>query len=377
MTRRSFLAALPAAAIAQSPSPGTQIYDLLLKNGHVLDPKNGRNGRLDVAVVAGKIARVAPDLPAAHARLVVEAQGCYLTPGLIDIHAHVDEQAEGNSLQPDHHALTNGVTTVVDAGDAGHRDFEAYQRRTLARSRTRVLAWLNISAGGITAADGPFDAAPCAAAIQKHSRFLVGVRAGKAEAIGPAVEAAKAAGVPVLSDVYSPALRPGDIFSGAYPEKGPADARAGRERGVLLDTSSFWFRTAAPALRSGLLPDTISTNLNKANFLLERTDMMPTLSKFLNLGLTVEQLIERVTVNAAKAIRRPDLGHLGEGAPADLALLAVEEGSFGFLDAGHRRLPGGRRLRCVLTARAGRVVFDADGLSLTEWTHAGPYSNYK
>ena len=375
MTRRSFLTAFSAASLARAQSP--QIYDLLLKNGHVLDPKNSRNGRMDVAVVAGKIARVAPDLPAAHARLVVEAAGYYVTPGLIDIHAHVDERAEGPSLQPDHHALTNGVTTVVDAGGVGPRDFEAYQRRTLARSRTQVLAWLNISAGGIAAAAGPFDPAPCAAVAQKYARYIVGIRAGQADAIAPAVEAAKIAGVPVLSDVYSSGLRSGDIFSGAYPEKGPGDARAARDRGVLLDTSSFWFRTAGPALRAGLLPDTISTNLNKENFLLERTDMMPTLSKFLNLGLTVEQLIERVTVNAAKALRRPELGHLSEGASADLALLALEKGAYGFLDAGHTRLPADRRLRCVLTARAGRVVFDADGLSLTEWTHAGPYSNYK
>jgi dihydroorotase len=105
--------------------------------------------------------------------------------------------------------------------------------------------------------------------------------------------------------------------------------------------------------------------------------MMNTLSKFLNLGMTLEQVIERVTVNAARAIRRAELGQLREGASADLAVLRLEKGKFGFVDAGHTRLTGDRRLRCVLTVRAGRVVWDSEGLSMTEWTHAGPYSNYK
>jgi predicted amidohydrolase len=324
LTRRRWLAALPWAGAAWAQQ-GPAIYDLLLKNGHVLDPKNRRNGRLDVAVAGGKIVRVAPNLPAAHAKLVVEAGDYYVTPGLIDIRAHFHPSAEGEALQPDHHALTNGVTTAVTpvALPSGARG-----GRGEGGVRTRLIAWT------------------------------------------------KAAGQPVLSE--SPeGLREGDILTGIYGRTGIEGAKTARQRGVLLDTGSFWFRVAAPAVREGFLPDTISTNLHKGNILLERANMMTTLSKFLNLGLTVEQLVERTTVNAARAIRRPELGHLDEGAAADIAVLALDKGKFGFVDAGHARLDGDRRLRCVLTVRAGRVVWDADGLSLTEWTHAGPYSNFR
>jgi dihydroorotase len=154
-----------------------------------------------------------------------------------------------------------------------------------------------------------------------------------------------------------------------------------RKRGVLFDvghgSGSFWFRIAVPAIEQGFLPDTISTDIHKDSIMLPRANMITTMSKFLNIGLTMEQVIERTTVNAARAIRRADIGTLSEGAVADVAVLEMEKGRFAFLDSGHGKLIGDKRLRCVLTVRNGRVLWDTDGLSLDEWRAAGPYSNYR
>ena len=146
---------------------------------------------------------------------------------------------------------------------------------------------------------------------------------------------------------------------------------------MLFNAGSFSFRIAAPALKRGLLPDTISTDMDRDSILLPRAEMMTTLSKFLNLGMTLDQLIERSTVNPARAIRRTDLGTLSEGAVADVALIEIQNGKFGFLDAGHARLPADRRLNCVLTVRDGAIVWDSEGLAATDWIKAGPYSNFK
>ncbi len=154
-----------------------------------------------------------------------------------------------------------------------------------------------------------------------------------------------------------------------------------RKRGVLFDvghgSGSFWFRIAVPAIEQGFLPDTISTDIHKDSIMLPRANMITTMSKFLNIGMTLEQVIERSTVNPAKAIRRPELGNLSEGSVADIAVLELQKGQFAFLDSGHGKLIGDKRLRCVLTVRNGKVVWDTEGLSLTDWSNAGPYSNFR
>jgi len=386
ISRRDWLAGLalaPAAPAiwAQAREP---IYDLLLKNGLLIDPRNNRHGRFDVAVVGDKIARVAPNLPAARARRVVEAGDYYLTPGLIDLHTHFDAGGADLNLQPDHHALPSGVTTAVDAGSTGAGNFEAFRTRTMARSRTRLLAWLNIAANGLAGTAAKLDAAGCASMAKSHPAAVVGIIASAAETAERAIEAARSAGLPVMverapGDPVLARLEAGDIVTTAFGPKADVSdpARAAQKRGILFDTGSFWFRVAVPAVKQGFLPDIISTNINKESILLTRANMVTTLSKFLNIGLTIEQLIERSTVAPARAIRRPELGHLGEGSVADIALLEIEKGKFGFLDSGHTRLLGDRRIRCVLTVRAGRVVWDTEGLSLTDWSAAGPYSNFR
>jgi predicted amidohydrolase len=287
-----------------------QVYDLLLKNGHVIDPANHRNGRFDVAISGDKIARVAPGVPAAHARVVIEAGDYTIAPGLIDIDAHFNAAAQGRNLEPDYNSLPYGVTTAVDAGDSTPKDFEEFKRRVIDRSKTRVLAFLDPSG----------DDAGAATMIGRYPRILVGKR---------------------------------------------------------IDRRALVFRDAALAIKQRQLPEIIDTGLDSENVLLQRANMMTTASKYLNLGMTLDQIVERTTMNPAREIHRTDLGTLSEGAVADIAMIETQSGKFGFVDAANTRLEGDRRLRCVLTIRNGKVVWDSEGLAAPDWIQAGPYSNYK
>lgn len=365
-----------------APAGAQQVYDLLLKNGNVIDPANRRTGRLDVAVIGNRIARVAADLPAAHARVAIDASDYYVTPGLIDIHAHFYAGAEP-ILQPDHNSLPNGVTTAVDAGGADSKTFDDFKRKVIDPAKTRVLAFLNV-------ANDLADPGPAARMIQKYRDTIVGIKT-TADAADLAVKAAQLSGTVVMVDLQPEStVRPGDIQTQIYSrlvpllyagQNVPPWMEEARKRGVLFDvghgSSGFWFRIAAPAIRQGFLPDTISTGIDRESALLPRATMMDVLSKFLNIGLTLEQVVERSTAKPARAIRRPDLGTLSEGAIADIALLQLQKGSFGYLDSGHAKLMGDRKLRCVLTIRNGAIVWDSEGLSAPDWVKAGPYSNFK
>jgi len=406
--RRTIIAAL---AVFLAPSTGQEIYDLLLKNGHVIDPKSGRNDRFDVAIIGKKIAHIGQNLPATHARNAVDVSQYYVTPGLIDIHAHFDAQGAGLNLQPDHTALSNGVTTAVDAGSCGWKNFEAFKEKVIDRSKTRLLAFLNIAGAGAYGDVDELDPGAAARMVRRHPDILVGitaahVEAGRREALNRAVKAAELSKTPLMV-AYHPQsgseyrelilkhLRPGDIQTHCYGlllplldagKKVLPHVWEARRRGILFDVGhgagGFWFRVAVPAIQQEFLPDTISTDVNKESIMLPRADTMTTMSKFLNMGLTLEQVLERATVNPARAIRRPELGMLSEGAIADLAVLELRRGRFGFLDSGHGKLIGDKKLFCVLTLRNGEVVWDAEGLTQPEWKNAsGPYdlfySNFK
>jgi len=376
---------------ALSPAGAQQIYDLLLKNGNVIDPANHRSGRMDVAVAGNKIARVAPGLPAAHARVVIDASQYYVTPGLVDINGHFDAGNTGRNVQPEHNSLPYGVTTVVDAGGSDAKTFEVFKTEVISHSKTRVLAFLDIAGG---------DPAEVSGVARKYRDTIVGIRTSP-EGVDRAVKAAELSGTIVLVDFPSnfsgdykdsvlKRLRAGDLQTQVYGRTVPQlDAGQkiqpwmweARKRGVLFDvghgSSGLWFRIAVPAIRQGFTPDTISTGLDRESAMLPRATMTNVLSKFLDMGMTLEQLVERTTSNPARAIHRPDLGALTEGAPADIALLEIQRGNFGFLDSGHAKLMGDQRLRCVLTLRNGAVVWDSDGLAATDWIKAGPYSNFK
>ncbi|MBI1789132.1 MAG: amidohydrolase/deacetylase family metallohydrolase [Acidobacteria bacterium] len=387
------------------------MYDLLLKNGRVIDPANRRSGRMDIAVKGNRIARVAPDLPAAQARVVVDCSQYYVTPGLIDIHAHFDSQGAPHNLNPDHNALRFGVTTAVDAGSSGWKNFENFKKRVIDRAQTRVLALLNIVGAGMY---GPaveddvkeMDAEAAARMARKYRNDIVGIKCAHYqppdwENVDRARAAAEKSGTVLMVDFHPKPgrgyrqlilehMRPGDIHTHVYGRLTPQLDAAGklepymweaRKRGVLFDvghgSGSFWFRIAVPAIQQGFLPDTISTDLHKSSVMLPRATMITTMAKFLNIGLTLDQVIERATVNPAKAIRRPELGTLSEGAVADIAVIELERGQFAFLDSGHGKHLGDRNLRCVLTVRNGRIVWDSEGLSVSDWQAAGPYSNFK
>jgi dihydroorotase len=396
-----------------------QIYDLLLQNGHVIDPSTGRNGRYDIAIVGERIARIAVNLPARQAKTTVDASAYFVTPGLIDLHAYVNSQAvyrQGDpstswrNVNPDHNALRHGVTTVVDGGSTGWKSFEAFKRLVVDRSRVRVLAFLNIVAGGML--EGQAAVAPSDLQVDKtvetarhHLDTIVGIRSPHLRGVGldgveRSIRAAELMGGVALVEYlekdgfeYRSALdriRAGDLITHTFGLTTPVlDSKGNlstaltgaRKRGVLFDlghgTRGFWFRNAVPAARQGFLPDVLSTGMDKTSLLLPRADMMTTLSKFLNIGVTIEELVARVTTRAARAIKRPELATLREGGLADIAVIEMQTGRFGFLDAGESRLQGDRRLRAVLTIRNGQVVWDSEGLSRTDWSKAGPYSNYR
>ncbi len=399
------------AAAATFPLPAQEIIDVLLKNGHVIDPHNERNGRFDIAIVGEKIVRVGQGIPASHAKKVVDVSEFYVTPGLIDLHTHFDAQGAWLNLQPDHHALTNGVTTAVDAGSSGWKGFEKFKETTIDKAKTRVLALLNIVAAGMYGEEvendvNQLDVDGAVRMVKKYPEIIVGMKTAHYEppdweAVDRAVEAAEKSNTVLMVD-FRPKpdrdypelilehMRPGDIHTHMYSrnfswldenKKVKSYMWAARKRGVLFDVGhgngSFYFRIAAPALKAGFLPDTISTDIHKRSIMLPRANMATTMSKFLNLGLTLEQIIERTTVNPARAIRRTELGTLSEGAEADIAVFRLKHGEFGFLDSGRAKMIGDKKLFCVLTVRKGEIVWDTEGLAATEFTQAGPYTNFR
>ncbi len=403
--------ALPLLLLALAPANAQQTYDLLLKGGHVLDAKNGRNERLDIAVAGGRIARVAPRISSRLARKTVDVSDYYVTPGLIDIHAHFDVQGAPLCIDPDHNTLRYGVTTAVDAGSSGAKGFEDFKAKVIDKAAVRLLAFLNIVSAGMYGGKveddvNEMDVAAAVRMVKKYPDTIVGIKTAHYqpadwEAIDRAVRAAEESNSVLMVDFHPKPgrgyeelilqhMKPGQIHTHFYGRLTPQldeNKRVqnymweARRRGILFDvghgSGSFWFRIAAPAIQQGFLPDTISTDLHTGSVMLPRATQIGVMSKLLNIGMTLEQVIERSTYNPAKAIRRLDLGHLSEGAVADIAVIELERGKFAFLDSGHGKLTADRNLRCAMTVRAGKVVWDADGLAAEEWRYAGPYSNYK
>jgi len=424
--RRLFLpvAALPIFVLTPSRGPEAQAprYELLIKGGHVIDPANHIDGVTDIAVSGGKIAAVEKDIPASAAGKVVDASGLYVTPGLVDIHFHVgnggaplnwfDPEArshEGPLGIPADLALASGVTTVVDAGTAGAETFLQEKEWVMDHAKVRVLAFLNIvgngMSGGLEQSVYQMDPKRCADTIKKYSDLIVGVKTAHYWANAPwdgehtpwaavdrAIECAAATDRPVMydfwprpdrtyADLILKKARPGDIHTHVFAQQFPIILPDGklnpilaeaRGRGVIFDVGhgagSFWFRNAVPAVKQGFIPDSMSTDLHTGNYnILSLADVI---SKFRAMGVPLDDLIRRSTVNPASEIRRPDLGTLSVGREADIAVLEEQHGRFDYVDCGFARLSGNVRITARMTVRAGRIVYDPSGLSMVEWEKA-------
>jgi len=382
-------------------------YDLLIQGGHVIDPKNGIDDIRDVAILNGRIVQVAQGLPAEVARTVIDAKGLYVSPGWIDIHVHVyagtglRALTGDQSVYPDGFSFRTGVTTMVDAGTAGWRNFPDFKERVIDRARTRVLAFLNICGVGMApfGENNPADMDPAGAVYvaRQYPELIVGFKVAHYDQpdwldIDRAIEAGKATGLPVMVDfgwtggdrtiekLLREKLRPGDIYTHCYSghrdellpsgELNPA-MWDGRKRGILFDVGhgagSFYWNIAVPALKAGFRPDTISTDLHTSSMNAGMKDLPNVMSKLLNLGVPLKDVIRMVTWSAAQAIRHPELGSLDVGTEADVTVFALEQGQFGFVDAAGARMDGTQRLRPEVTIRAGRVVWDLNGRASVDW----------
>lgn len=381
------------------------MYDLLLKGGHVIDPANAVDEAADVAIADSRVVALGPGLDPGMSKRTIDVSGHYVVPGLIDMHVHAFGYKA--SLPPDVHALSNGATTVVDAGGAGWRSYDAFWEQVISRSRVRVLAFLNIVDAGMVDEVEQYVPAmspgPCAEMIQRHHGVLVGVKVAHFmgtswEAVDRAVAAGAESDTPVMvdfrprpgrsyADLLLEHLRPGDIHTHMYAQHIPLLDEsdrvcdymwAARKRGVFFDlghgAGSFWWRIAAPAVEQGFVPDTLGTDLHTASALGPNALLLPTMSKMLCLGMKLPEVIAGATTMPARVIRRTDLGALGLGATADVAVLQMVEGRVGMVDSGGARHWGDKQLRCLLTLQGGKVVWDPTGLASPDWQSAGRYT---
>ncbi len=392
-----------------SPLLAQEKYDLLIKGATVVDQKNNLHEVHDVAIRNHKIAAIEKNIPASDAAKTINAEGLYLTPGFVDIHTHVyagtglrNAYDGDNSVYPDGFTFRSCVTTVADAGSSGYKNFPDFKDRIIDRAKTRVFAFLSIVGSGM----GPspteqntndMDSAAAAAMAKKFPGLIVGIKTAHFEspewtAVDRALEAGAAAQIPVMVDfgVFRPErpyeqlvtkkLRPGDISTHMYIDYIPmldADGKVrsylfdAKKRGVIFDVGhgggSFDFRQAYPAVHQGFLPDSISTDLHVGSMNAGLKDMTNVMSKFLNLDMKLEDVIQRSTSNPAREIHHDELGQLSAGSDADIALLSLEKGNFGFVDSLGGKLMGSQKLVCQMTIRNGLIVWDLNGLAREDW----------
>src|SRR3984957_6898268 len=386
-------------------------YDLLLSNGHVLDDKNHINAIMDVEIKDGRVAKVAAHISPADALKNIDVKGLYVTPGLIDLHVHVyagtgerNSYAGDNSVPPDGFTFRVGVTTVVDAGCSGWRNFEDFKDRIIDRSKTRVFAMLNIVGAGMrgdkyeqNTAD--MDGKATAAMALTYPQTTVGIKT--AHFGGPewtpveqAVIAGTIANIPVMVDfgtdrptrpiydLMTQKLRPGDIYTHMYSglrheqdpvTLGPSKAFIeGRKRGIYFDVGqgggSFKWSLAVPMIKAGFIPDSISTDLHITSMNAAMKDELNVADKIMAVNVPLKEVVAEMTSHPAHEIRHEELGNLSEGAIADVAVLRVENGNFGFTDMVNRRLDGKQKLICELTIKDGKIVYDLNGISADLWT---------
>ena len=386
-----------------------QTYDIVIKGGKLIDPKNNINELMDVAVKDGKISLIAKNIDEKEGIQAVNAKGLYITPGLVDIHVHVfygtniDQQyMDGpNAVVPDGFTFRVGVTTVVDAGSSGWRTFPAFKRQTINKSQTRVLAFLNIVGEGMRGF--PFEQntkdmdSKVTSEFAKNNKEIVGIKLAHYEGndwtgVDRAAEAGRLADMPVMIDLggstpplsleelFMKHLRPGDIYTHCF-----AQLASGRDyivdiqtnkvklftleafkRGIIFDVGyggiSFAFSQAIPAIKSGFYPNSISTDLHIGSMNGAMKDMLTTMSKFMAMGMDLQSVIKASTWAPAQEIKHEELGNLSVGSGADIAILNIRKGKFGLFDYTGTKIETDKKLECEMTIRAGKIVYDLNGI---------------
>ena len=375
-------------------------YDLLLTNGHILDPSQNIDSIADIAFKDGKVQEISSTLDKEKASQIKDVSGKLVTPGLIDLHTHIYWGGTSIGIDPTDYARRCGTTTMIDAGTAGAGNFAGFKAHIIEPCEPRILAYLNISFAGIFAFSDTvmigesedirlLHPRACLNVAKLHKDFLVGikVRVG-AKASGSmghapldiALEVAEEAGLPVMchldwpppntKDVVS-RLRPGDVLTHCFrpfpgaPTKGDGAIKeeiiAARERGVIFDighgVGSFGFATAETMLKAGFLPDAISSDVHSLSIKGPAYDQLVTLSKFLHLGMELKDIIAASTTGPAKAIRRPDLGTLSPGSIGDATILKINNTRTDYVDS-------------LGETRTGNTAFKLEGIVLNgSWWH--------
>lgn len=396
---------LPFLTLAQSKP-----YNIIIKDGHVIDPRNNIDRVMDIAIADGKIARISVGIDPSLATQVVNASGMFVTPGLIDLHGHVFAGTQPNqvysngfsSVMPDGFYQRVGVTTVVDAGGTGWRDFPIFKKNIIDNSQTRVLSFLNIVGNGMRGGAieqdvDDMDPVKAAEVALANKEYIVGIKVAHFTSpsfinVDRGVEAGKIAGMPVmidfggtrprlsLRDLFMVHLRPGDIFTHTFGElldtkeaivdtstqKLKPFVLEAQKHGIIFDVgyggSSFTYSQAIPAARAGFHPNTISTDLHISSMKGSMKDMLSVMSKFLKLDMDLPAVIKASTWSPAQAIKRPELGHLSVGSIADIAILSMRKGNFGFYDLAGYKMQTNEKLECEMTIKDGRIVYDLNGI---------------
>jgi len=399
MHRLIILLLIPIAAFTQPR------YDILLKGGHVIDAKNHLSAVRDVAILNGRIAAVAENISATEARKVIDVSSLYVAPGLVDMHVHAfaasmnREYTGEDCVRPDAFTFRACVTTVVDAGSSGWRNFGEFRDEIINHEKTRVFAMLNIVGSGmggrkdVEQNTNDMDPTRTAEVARRNSDVVVGIKVAHYAgpewiAVDRGVQAGKLANVPVMVDfaTFRPErpfqdlvlkhLRPGDIYTHTYLSVVPMlDANGSllpylfeaRKRGIIFDVgyggASFNFTQAIPAIKAGFYPNTISTDLHTGSMNASMKNQLDVMSKFLLMGMPLYDVIKASTWTPAQVIKHVELGNLSEGAIADVAVLNLRPGNFGFYDKTGYKIEGKQKCECEMTIKGGKIVYDLNGIA--------------
>ncbi len=392
---------------AQTAAP---LYSIIIKGGRVIDAKNKINEVMDVAIQDGKIAKVAKNIDAALGSQIVNANGMYVSPGLIDMHTHLFWGTEPDhylsnglvGVTPDGFSFRTGVTTMIDAGGAGWKSFDLFKKNVIDKSQTRIMSFLNIVGEGMRGGNYEQDIRDLEAkmaaktALEKKDHVVGFKLAHFTNAdwipVQRVVEAGKLANMPVIIDfgggnlpieeLFFKYLRPGDIFTHVFTELSRRDPIVdlktrqlkpfvipAQKRGILFDVGfgggSFNFNQAIPAIKAGFYPDLMGTDLHTGSMNGAMKDQLNVMSIHMSMGMDIPSVIARSTWEPAKAIKHEELGNLSEGAIADVAVISVREGKFGFKDISNNRQDGTQKLECELTIKGGKIVYDLNAIATT------------